>query len=83
MSIQDMYKVKKKRAVDPNAPPRPNLMTHEVKLRTAQQVIQQLEEQLRATTLRVEALERKLQNQTAYLQGVHDSLNNLRNSRKY
>jgi vacuolar-type H+-ATPase subunit D/Vma8 len=82
MSIQDMYKVKKKRAVDPNAPPRPNLMTHEVKLRTAQQTIQQLEDQLRATTQRVEALERKLQNQTAYLQGVHDSVTNLRNSRR-
>ena len=25
----DMYKQKKKREVDPNAPPRPNLLSHE------------------------------------------------------
>lgn len=77
-----MYKVKKKRAVDPNAPPRPNLMTHEVKLRTAQQTIQMMEEQVRILSSRVEALERKLQNQTAYMQGLHDTVTNLRNSRR-
>lgn len=27
------FKVKKKRAVDPNAPPRPNLLSHDKKLR--------------------------------------------------
>ena len=64
MSIQDMYKVKKKRPVDPNAPPRPNLMTHEVKLRTAQQTIEAMEQQIQIMTARVESLEAKLRNQT-------------------
>ena len=33
MNIFKAMKAKKKRAVDPNAPPRPNLMTHQVKIR--------------------------------------------------
>jgi len=74
MSIQDMYKVKKKRAVDPNAPPRPNLMTHEVKLRTAQQTIDALEQQVRVMTARVESMEAKMRNQTQYLQALHDTV---------
>ena len=74
MSIQDMYKVKKKRAVDPNAPPRPNLMTHEVKLRTAQQTIEELEQQVRVMTARVESMEAKMRNQTQYLQALHDTV---------
>ena len=82
MSIQDMYKVKKKRAVDPNAPPRPNLMTHEVKLRTAQQTVEALENQVRILTARIESLEAKGRSQTQYLQGLHDSVTNLRNSRR-
>lgn len=74
MSIQDMYKVKKKRAVDPNAPPRPNLMTHEVKLRTAQQTVEALENQVRIMTTRIESLEAKLRSQTQYLQALHDTV---------
>ena len=74
MSIQDMYKVKKKRAVDPNAPPRPNLMTHEVKLRTAQQTIEAMEAQVRMMTARIESLEAKARGQTQYLQALHDTV---------
>jgi hypothetical protein len=29
----DMYRPKKKRPVDPNAPPRPNLLNHEKRLK--------------------------------------------------
>jgi hypothetical protein len=72
--LKDMYKVKKKRAVDPNAPPRPNLMTHEVKLRTAQQTIEAMENQVRILTARLEALEAKGRNQTQYLQALHDQV---------
>jgi hypothetical protein len=47
--MSDIFKVmkaKKKRAVDPDAPPRPNLMTHEVKLRSAQETIDSQAQQL-------------------------------------
>ena len=30
------FKAKKKRAVDPNAPPRPNLLSHEKKMKESQ-----------------------------------------------
>ena len=33
------FKEKKKRAVDPNAPPRPNLMSHDKKIRETDQTI--------------------------------------------
>jgi capsule polysaccharide export protein KpsE/RkpR len=72
--LKDMYKVKKKRAVDPNAPPRPNLMTHEVKLRTAQQTVEALETQVRVMTARIESLEAKARSQTQYLQALHDTV---------
>ena len=72
--LKDMYKVKKKRAVDPNAPPRPNLMTHEVKLRTAQQTVEALENQVRIMTARIESLEAKARSQTQYLQALHDQV---------
>ena len=65
---------KKKRPVDPDAPPRPNLLTHEVKLRTAQQVIEQMESHVQRLTARVTELERKLSKQTDYLSAVHQSL---------
>jgi len=71
-------KAKKKRPVDPNAPPRPNLMTHNVKIRTLEQTIADLEETAQNARMRIDALERKLQNQTAYLQGLHDTVSTLR-----
>lgn len=66
-------KQKKKRAVNPDIP-RPNLFTHEKKLKdmqavndTAMQTIQQLQN-------RVQRLESKLTNQTIYLQALHNKL---------
>jgi|APGre2960657468_1045069.scaffolds.fasta_scaffold569154_1 uncharacterized coiled-coil protein SlyX len=76
--LKDMYKIKKKRPVDPNAPPRPNLMTHEVKLRTAQQTIDAMETQVRVMAARVEALEAKARSQTQYLQALHDQVSKRR-----
>lgn len=72
-------KAKQKRPVDPNAPPRPNLMTHNVKIRTMEQTVANLEQQLQIANMRVEALERKMQNQTAYMQGLHDHVSSMRN----
>lgn len=70
-AIFKAMKEKKKRAVDPNAPPRPNLMTHEVKLRTANEIISQQAQQLQNLQHRVDSLERKLSAQTDYLSQLH------------
>jgi preprotein translocase subunit SecA len=40
------FKQKKKRAVDPNAPPRPNLMSHDKVIREQKDVIRALEDRL-------------------------------------
>lgn len=67
-------KAKKKRAVDPNAPPRPNLMTHDVKLRTVQQVVDDQSMQIHRLMARVDQLESRLRTQTDYLSQLHQRL---------
>ena len=67
-------KAKKKRAVDPNAPPRPNLMTHDVKIRDQQNVIQSMQYEIYNLKDTVKSLQNKLSNQTVYLQAVHSKI---------
>jgi predicted RNase H-like nuclease (RuvC/YqgF family) len=74
MNIFDMYKTKKKRAVDPNAPPRPNLLSHEKVLKDTKVTIEQLQAQNNELQRRVEHLEVKLNNQTAYLSNLHQHI---------
>jgi hypothetical protein len=74
MSIFKAMRVKKKRAVDPNAPPRPNLMTHDVKIRDQQNVIVNMQYEIHNLKDTVRSLQNKLNNQTVYLQAVHSKL---------
>ena len=67
-------KAKKKRAVDPNAPPRPNLLTHEVKLRTAQQTIEDQNQTIARLENRLAELERKVRAQSDYLSQLHQKI---------
>jgi hypothetical protein len=67
-------KAKKKRAVDPNAPPRPNLMTHDVKLRTAEQTIQDQANIINTLQIRLDNLERKVRAQADYLSQLHQRI---------
>lgn len=67
-------KAKKKRAVDPNAPPRPNLMSHDVKIRDQQTVIQHMQSEIYHLKDTVRSLQNKLNNQTVYLRAVHSKI---------
>jgi hypothetical protein len=69
-------KAKKKRAVNPDAPPRPNLMTHDVKIRDQQNVISSMQHEIFNLKDTVRSLQNKLNNQTAYLQAVHSKIKN-------
>jgi hypothetical protein len=69
-------KAKKKRAVNPDAPPRPNLMTHDVKIRDQQNVISSMQHEIFNLKDTVRSLQNKLNNQTVYLQAVHTKLKN-------
>jgi predicted RNase H-like nuclease (RuvC/YqgF family) len=73
-NLKDMYKVKKKRPVDPNAPPRPNLLSHEKVLKDTKITIEQLQHQNNQLSQRVSELEAKLTNQTAYLNVLHQAV---------
>ena len=73
-NIFKAMKAKKKRAVDPDAPPRPNLMTHDVKIRDQQNVIQSMQFEIYNLKDTVRSLQNKLNNQTVYLQAVHSKI---------
>lgn len=68
-------KAKKKRAVDPDAPPRPNLMTHDVKLRGQQDTIVNLSKVVIDLSEKIRSLEAKVRHQTNYLQALHSQVN--------
>ena len=65
---------KKKRAVDPNAPPRPTLLGHEKVIKDAKLVMDQQARQIAMLADKVEELERKLQNQSSYLSALHNTI---------
>jgi len=73
-NIFKAMKVKKKRAIDPDAPPRPNLMTHDVKLREQESTVHNLMVSVAYLKDRVQSLESKLRHQTNYLQTLHHKL---------
>jgi len=62
---------KKKRPVDPNAPPRPNLLNHEKRLKETVVTIEQVQQENHELRRRLEAVESKLLNQTNYLNTLH------------
>jgi predicted RNase H-like nuclease (RuvC/YqgF family) len=74
MSMFDMYRQKKKREVDPNAPPRPNLLSHDKVIRDQKLTIEQLTQNVHNLSRKVEEMERKLINQTAYLNALHQTV---------
>lgn len=65
---------KKKRPVDPNAPPRPNLMSHDKVIRDQKAMLEQMENEVLRLRQRIDDLERKQNYQTQYLNAVHQSL---------
>ena len=62
---------KKKRPVDPNAPPRPNLLSHEKVLKDTKLTLEQLQHENHQLRRRIEVLETKIGNQSSYLAQLH------------
>jgi phage shock protein A len=67
-----MYKTKVKKPY--SGPPRPNLLSHEKVLKDTKVTMEQQSETIERLQRRVDELERKLTNQTAYLSAVHQSI---------
>ena len=64
--MSNMFKVmraKKKRPVDPNAPPRPNLLSQDKKLRDQEQTVQNLHKEVSYLKDKLSSLEIKLRTQ--------------------
>ena len=64
--MSNMFKVmkaKKKRPVDPNAPPRPNLLSQDKKLREQEQAVQDLHHEVSYLKDKLNNLETKLRTQ--------------------
>ena len=64
--MSNMFKVmraKKKRPVDPNAPPRPNLLSQDKKLREQEQTVQNLHSEVSYLKDKLSSLETKLRTQ--------------------
>ena len=64
--MSNMFKVmkaKKKRPVDPNAPPRPNLLSQDKKLREQEQTMQDLHQEVSFLKDKLSSLEVKLRTQ--------------------
>jgi hypothetical protein len=64
-------KAKKKRAVDPNAPPRPNLLSHEKVLKDTKLTLEQMARKMSYLERRLEETEARLRYQTQYLSQLH------------
>ena len=64
-------KAKKKRAVDPNAPPRPNLLSHEKTLKDTKLTLEQMARKMSYLERRLEETEARLRYQTQYLSQLH------------
>jgi hypothetical protein len=54
------FKAKKKREVDPNAPPRPNLLTHEKKMKESQAAFDELYHRVRQQEELIASLKAKM-----------------------
>ena len=58
-----IMRAKKKRPVDPNAPPRPNLLSQDKKLRDQEQTVQNLHKEVSYLKDKLSSLEIKLRTQ--------------------
>jgi len=58
-----IMRAKKKRPVDPNAPPRPNLLSQDKKLREQEQTVQDLHQEVSYLKDKLNNLETKLRTQ--------------------
>lgn len=67
-------RAKKKRPVDPNAPPRPNLMSHDKVIRDQKQTIDSLAQRVGVLERNLEQTQTRLRYQTQYLSQLHNTI---------
>lgn len=75
----DMYKQKKRRVVDPNAPPRPTLLGHEKVIKDAKATMEQQAEHIAKLEFRVKAMESKMSRLNDYCSQLHQHIQRILN----
>ena len=70
----DQFKPKKKRAVDPNAPPRPNLMSHDKKLREQTEAVGRLVQKVQRQQEEIDRLKNEYRNMQASIEQLINTL---------
>ena len=70
----DQFKPKKKRAVDPNAPPRPNLMSHDKKLREQTEAVGRLVQIVQRQQEEIDRLKNEYRNMQASIEQLINTL---------
>lgn len=73
------FKAKKKRVVDPNAPPRPNLLSQDKKLRETTQAFEILQHQMR---MQAEEIDRLKISYSSMQQSMNQLINFMRKGNK-
>ncbi len=68
------FKQKKKRAVDPNAPPRPNLLSQDKKLREQQASVEQLHSTVEQQSGLIHSLENKVRYMASVIERLHSMM---------
>jgi polyhydroxyalkanoate synthesis regulator phasin len=75
-----MYKQKKKRAIDPDAPPRPTLLGHEKQIKDFRTQFNMLGMTAEVTTSQVEVLRRRVNRLENQIEAMTNYINKLRKS---
>lgn len=68
------FKHKKKRPVDPNAPPRPNLLSHDKKLREQTEAFSRLLGMVERQQDQIESLESKIRYMATVIERLHSAV---------
>ena len=80
--FQKMYQPKKKRAVDPLAPPRPNLLSHEKVIKGIHGTIEGTQQTIQRQQQELDSLKRKLQQSEYRLELLTNLVRDMRDKPK-
>lgn len=75
MSVMSMYKQKKKKVVDPNAPPRPTLLGHEKEMKDFRGKFSDLGNSVHSQNQEIQELRRKINRLQMQMDAVVSLLN--------
>lgn len=80
--MMDMYKSRKKRVVDPNAPPRPNLFSHEKSIKETRLSVDEMRDKMTQMERHMERQEERLRSLSSQIDQIRSYLAHSRGDAK-